>query len=167
MKKGDDMADVTLTGGCTCGQVRYQMQSAPLFTHCCHCSWCQRESGSAFALNALIERDRLEVSGDLEAQSLPSASGAGQELHRCRQCKVTVFSHYGGAGPRMAFLRVGTLDTPGTCPPDVHIYTSTKLPWVLLDPKIPAFEGYYQPKLQWPAAAQERFRALKAAAAGG
>ena len=150
-----------LEGGCSCGQLRYQLQDRPMFTHCCHCSWCQRETGSAFALNALIERDRMTVSGEMQQDHVPSASGAGQDLVRCPSCKVVVFSHYAGTGRRMAFVRVGTLEDPGACPPDVNIYTSTKLAWVRLDPALPSFEGYYQAKTLWPTAAQERFRAMK------
>lgn len=154
-----------MQGRCTCGQVSYRMLEPPMFTHCCHCSWCQRETGSAFALNAIIERDRLEVMGEVDYVTLPSASGKGQQVARCPACKVALFSHYAGSAGIAAFVRVGTLEDPASCPPDVHIYTSTKLPWVPLDPKIPAFEGYYQAKTEWPAAAQERFRAMKARAA--
>jgi hypothetical protein len=56
-------------GGCSCRAVRYRMRSKPLFVHCCHCRWCQRESGAAFALNAMIESDRVETLG---AYSMPS-----------------------------------------------------------------------------------------------
>lgn len=166
---GDPVVEMgnDFTGGCSCGQLRYRLEDRPLFTHCCHCSWCQRETGTAFALNALIERDRLVVTGETQTDLVPSASGKGQELIRCPDCKVVVFSHYGGAGRLMAFVRVGTLDQPGHCPPDVNIYTASKLPWVVLAPDVPAFEGYYQAKLQWPAVAQDRFRAMKARQAEG
>lgn len=151
-----------MQGGCTCGQVRYRLLDRPMFTHCCHCSWCQRETGSAFALNALIERDRLEVTGELEYQRLPSASGKGQEVARCPACKVVLFSHYAGSGRLSAFVRVGTLDDPAACPPDVHIFTETRLPWVVLDPAVPAFAAFYEARTLWPATAQDRFRAMRA-----
>lgn len=160
-------AETGLEGGCSCGQLRYRLLDRPMFTHACHCTWCQHETGTAFALNTLIERDRLEVQGEMQCDQIPSASGKGQELWRCPACKGVVFSHYGGAGRLMAFVRVGTLDAPGRCPPDVNIYTATRLPWVQLDPAVPAFEGYYQAKTEWPAAAQERFRAMKARAEAG
>lgn len=153
-----------MQGGCTCGAVRYRLAEAPMFVNCCHCSWCQRETGSAFAVNAIIEMDRLEVTGAVEMVTLPSASGKGQEVARCPACKVALYSHYAGAGRLAAFLRVGTLDDPAACPPQVHIFTSTKLPWVVLDGSVPLFEGYYALREVWPAAAQARREAMKARA---
>ena len=155
-----------MQGGCTCGAVRYRMTEPPMFVNCCHCSWCQRETGSAFALNAIIEADRLEVTGSVEAVMLPSASGKGQELLRCASCGTALWSHFAGAGRLAAFVRVGTLDDPGACPPDVHIYTTTKLPWVVLDGRVPAFGEYYSLAAVWPPEAQARREAMKARAAG-
>lgn len=154
-----------MQGGCNCGAVRYRLLERPMFTHCCHCTWCQRETGSAFALNAMIERDRLEVTGEVVMERLPSASGKGQEVARCPSCRVVVFSHYAGAGRLVAFVRVGTLDRPGDCPPDVQVFTDSRLPWVTLDPAVPAFAGYYSLREVWPAAAQVRREAMKARAA--
>lgn len=153
-------------GRCTCGAVSYQMLEAPLFVNCCHCSWCQRETGTAFALNAMIETDRLAVEGEVERITLPSASGRGQEVVRCAVCRVALYSHYAGNGRLMAFVRVGTLENPSSCPPDAHIYTSTRLPWVTLPEGAREFEDYYDPRKEWPEAAQARFRAMKARAAG-
>ena len=154
-----------LTGRCTCGKVSYRLTEAPMITHCCHCTWCQRETGTAFALNTLIERDRLELTGELEYVMTPSASGKGQEIARCPECKVALFSHYGGSGRMSAFVRVGTLDRPAACPPDVHIFTSTKQPWVVLDPSTPWFEHYYKASEVWPLAAQARYATMKKRAA--
>lgn len=158
-----------MLGGCTCGSVRYRLVERQMFTHACHCSWCQKETGSAFALNAMIERDRLEVTGAVVMEQLPSASGKGQEVARCPACRVVVFSHYAGAGRLVAFVRVGTLDRPGDCPPDVHVFAEGRLPWVVLDPGVPAFPGYYSLREVWPAEAQARQAAMKAraVAAGG
>ena len=147
-------------GACTCGQVRFRMTSDPLFVHCCHCSWCQRESGTAFALNALIEADRVELlSGEVEIVDTPSASGKGQRISRCPRCRVAVWSNYGG-GDAVRFVRVGTLLEPDRLPPDVHIFTSSKLPWVVLPDDVPIFEEYYSTKEQWPQASLERRQAL-------
>ena len=119
-------------GTCTCGHIRYRLTSEPLFVHCCHCTWCQRESGTAFALNAIIETDRVELlSGEVEIVDTPSASGKGQRISRCPICRVAVWSNYGGAGDAARFIRVGTLLEPGRLPPDIHIFTSTKQPWVV------------------------------------
>lgn len=140
-------------GGCDCRAVRYRMASRPLFVHCCHCRWCQRESGSAFALNAMIEASRVQLLGSTapELVHTPSDSGAGQQIARCPHCRVAVWSHYAGAGPLVSFVRVGTLDEPDRCPPDIHIFTASKQPWVLLPPGTPAVPEYYEREQHWPA----------------
>ena len=149
-----------LPGGCDCGQLRYRLESAPLFVHCCHCRWCQRETGASFALNALIEADRVTLlAGAPERVDTPSASGKGQQIARCPGCRIAVWSHYAGAGPAFCFVRVGTLDAPDHLPPDVHIFTASKQPWVVLPPGTPALPGYYQRDALWPAASLARRRA--------
>lgn len=148
-------------GGCDCRLVRYRLLSRPLFTHCCHCRWCQRETGSAFVLNALIETDRvLSLGAPPLPVHTPSASGQGQQIARCPQCWVALWSHYAGAGPRLAFVRVGTLDEPDRLPPDIHIFTASKQPWVRLPPGTPAVPEYYQREDHWPAESLARRRAL-------
>ncbi|WP_444455759.1 GFA family protein [Rhodobacter capsulatus] len=151
-----------MTGRCTCGQVTYRMTAAPMITHACHCSWCQRETGTAFALNTLIETDRLEVTGVVDYVMTPSASGKGQEIARCPSCRVAVFSHYAGAGRVLAFVRVGTLDTPAACPPDVHIFTSTKQPWLVFPESAKVFAEYYKSAEVWSPEALDRRRAALA-----
>lgn len=151
-----------MEGHCTCGEVRYRLVDRPLFTHCCHCSWCQRETGSAFALNAMIETDRLEVlSGAVELIDTPSASGKGQLVARCPRCRVALWSHYAGAGRQVAFVRVGTLDDPAACPPDIHIFTSTKAPWLALADGKPVMAEYYRRSEHWPEESLTRFAALR------
>ncbi len=153
-----------LDGGCTCGHVRYRMQGPPLFVHCCHCTWCQRESGAAFALNAMIEAERVSLlAGDVERVVTPSASGKGQVIVRCPRCHVAVWSHYAGNGDTVCFVRVGSLDEPWRAPPDIHIFTSTKQPWVVLPPSTPAVPEYYKSADHWPAASLARRAALRAA----
>jgi hypothetical protein len=148
-------------GGCTCGAVRYRLADAPMFVHCCHCTSCQTETGSAFVLNALIESDRVEtLAGAPEPVMTPSESGRGQNVWRCPDCRVALWSNYGGAADILRFVRVGTLDDPGALPPDVHIYTRSKLAWVTLPAGAPAFEAYYDSKSLWPAASLERRKAL-------
>jgi hypothetical protein len=156
-------ADLPLEGGCTCRAVRYRLASRPLFVHCCHCTWCQRESGSSFALNALIESERVELlSGAPELVETPSASGAGQRIARCPRCRIAVWSHYAGAGDAVRFVRVGTLDEPGRLPPDIHIFTASKQPWVVLPPDTPAVPEYYDSKRYWPADSLARRDAMRA-----
>ncbi len=152
----------TFEGGCTCRQIRYRVTSKPMYVHCCHCRWCQRETGTAFALNAMIEADRVELTaGTPELVNTPSASGKGQKIWRCPTCKVAVWSNYGGAGDKVRFVRVGTLDDPDAMPPDIHIFTMSKQPWVALPAGTPAVPEYYKPKEMWPTESQERFAALR------
>src|SRR5438477_3863848 len=147
-----------LEGGCTCGAIRYRMVKRPLFVHCCHCRWCQRESGAAFALNALIEADRVvHLGGEPEIVDTPSASGTGQKIARCPKCRIALWSNYGGY-TIARFVRVGTLDNPDAFPPDIHIFTATKQPWVLLPPGTPAAPAYYDYQQYWPAESIERRR---------
>jgi hypothetical protein len=151
----------TFDGGCDCRQVRYRLQARPLFVHACHCRWCQRESGSAFALNAMIESDRVQLlAGTPERVLNPSESGAGQQFVRCPNCRVALWSHYAGSGPCVAFVRVGTLDDPDALPPDVHIFTATKQPWLTLDDRVPVCPEYYERERLWPAESLRRRDAL-------
>ncbi len=131
-------------GGCACGAIRFVMADAPYAVNCCHCSDCQRETGSAFAVNAAIETPLLQVSGPAPlVDHLASASGAGQTVMRCPQCHTALWSHYGALGEKAAFVRAGTLDDPALCSPTAHIWTRSKQPWVALDPAIPAFAAFY------------------------
>ena len=129
-----------IEGGCTCREVRYRMTSRPMFVHCCHCTWCQRETGSAFALNAMIESTRVELlAGEPEVVDTPSNSGKGQKIARCPKCRIAVWSNYGGGGDKVRFVRVGTLDESGRLPPGT-----------------PAVAEYYDSKVYWPAESLER-----------
>jgi hypothetical protein len=152
--------DFSLDGGCTCRAVRYRMTSAPMFVHCCHCRWCQRETGASFALNAMIEADRVVLlAGAPEVVDTPSNSGKGQKITRCPVCRIALWSTYAGAGDALRFLRVGTLDEPDRVPPDIHIFTASKQPWVVLSPDTPAVEAYYDRKDYWPPESLARRRA--------
>jgi hypothetical protein len=152
-----------LEGGCDCRHVRYRVRTEPLFVHCCHCRWCQRETGASFALNAMIEADRVELlQGIPEVINTPSNSGKGQKIARCPVCRIALWSNYAGAGDAVRFVRVGTLDEPDRLPPDIHIFTSSKQPWVVLPPGMPAVAEYYDREKHWPAASLERRRALLA-----
>ncbi len=146
-------------GGCACGAVRYRMLSGPMFVHCCHCTDCQRQTGTAFVLNAMIEADRVELlAGDPRPSVMPTDSGKPHRVFRCGDCGTAVWSEYGGLN-QLRFVRVGTLDEPAALPPDVHIYTRSKLPWVALPEGVPAFEAYYRSRDIWPAASLERRKA--------
>jgi hypothetical protein len=150
-----------LEGGCACGAIRYRLAAPPMFVHCCHCRDCQRQTGSAFVLNALIEADRMEVRGETSGVPVPTDSGKPHVIHRCPRCQVALWSVYGGRNA-IRFVRVGTLDRPSELAPDVHIYTRSKQPWVVLPPEVPAFEAYYEREKQWPAESLSRRRAALA-----
>jgi hypothetical protein len=150
-------------GGCACGEVRYRLTSEPLFVHCCHCLNCQRQTGSAFVINLLIETDRVELlAGEPQAVDVPRDDGNSQTIYRCPTCQVAVFSRY--TSPRVRFVRGGTLDDPRGITPDVHIYTRSKVDWVTLPEGVPAFEEYYDLKVLWPDASLQRIEALRRSA---
>jgi hypothetical protein len=151
-----------LEGGCDCGAVRYRIETAPLFVHCCHCRWCQRETGASFALNAMIESDRMTTLGvEPELVDTPSESGSAQRIARCPTCRIAVWSHYAGAGPFVKFVRVGTLDDPDALPPDIHIFTRSKQPWVVIPDGMPSVQEYYDLDAYWPAESLARRKVLR------
>jgi hypothetical protein len=155
------MSDESFEGGCDCKYVRYRLKSRPLFVNCCHCRWCQRETGSAFVLNAMIEADRVELlANEPEVVDTPSNSGKGQLIARCPKCRIAMWSNYGGF-VHVRFVRVGTLDNPDAFPPDIHIFTETKQPWVVLPEGTPVRREYYDLKDYWPAESIERRRVLR------
>ena len=144
-------------GGCDCKAVRYRLETPPMIVHCCHCRWCQRESGAAFALNAMIESDRVTSLGiEPELILTPSASGKGQLIARCPTCRIAVWSHYSGAGKWVKFIRVGSLDNPDILPPDIHIFTASKLPWVQIPSGMHSVPEYYDRNEIWPQESLDR-----------
>jgi hypothetical protein len=152
---------VPLEGGCACAAVRYRLTSDPLFVHCCHCLNCQRQTGSAFVVNVLIEADRVELlAGEPQPVAVPRDGGKSQKIWRCPACQIAVFSQY--TRRQIRFVRAGTLDDPAAVAPDVHIFTRSKLPWVRLPDSVPAFDVYYDTQKLWPAASLERLEAVPA-----
>lgn len=150
-------------GGCTCRFVRYRMTTKPLFVHCCHCRWCQRETGASFALNAIIEAECVQLlQGEVDVVDTPSNSGKGQKISRCPKCQIAVWSNYAGGADAVRFIRVGTLDDPDRFSPDIHIFTASKQPWIVLPPDIPAVLEYYKASDLWPRKSLERRTALMA-----
>jgi len=153
--------EITFVGGCTCGDVRYRMESEPLIVHCCHCHWCQRETGTSYALNAVIEADRVTLlHGQPEAILTPSNSGKGQTIWRCPECRIALWSNYAGAGDKLCFVRVGTLDEAHRLPPDIHIFTASKQPWVVIPDGQNAVEEYYDKKKMWKEESLARVKQL-------
>jgi hypothetical protein len=159
-------APVYYEGGCDCRLVRFRMLGKPLIVHCCHCRWCQRETGAAFALNAMIEADRVELlCGKVMVVDTPSHSGKGQRISRCAKCNLALWSNYAGARDALKFVRIGTFDDPDSFPPDVHIFTASKQPWVVLPPGVPAFAEYYKSAAVWSKESLERRAAALAKSA--
>ena len=149
----------TFDGTCSCGDIRFTLQSLPMFTHCCHCLDCQRQTGSAFVLNALIETDRITLTGTPEPISMPTESGRPHDIHRCPRCKVAVWSDY-GRRPKLRFVRVGTLALPHAITPDAHIFVRSKVPWVRIPDGAAAFDVFYELDKQWPADSNARRKAI-------
>ena len=161
MSEAKEIGDsVVYHAHCTCTAVRYSIVGRPLFVHCCHCSWCQRESGSAFVVNVMTESSNVRLlSGTVEEVNTPSLSGSGQQVVRCATCRIALWSHY-GMNRSVAYVRLGTFDEPHMLAPDVHIFTSSKQPWVQLPAGVPAFAEYYEPEQLWPAHTKERLKTL-------
>lgn len=151
-----------MDGRCTCGAVSYRLMAAPMITHACHCTWCQRETGGAFAINTLIETENLDVNGTVERVDTPSASGRGQIVARCPRCRVALWSHYPSSGRRSAFVRVGTLAEPHAVVPDIHIFTASKVPWLELPEGAATVAEFYDPARVWSEALQMRWAAMMA-----
>jgi hypothetical protein len=155
MKRSPNRLRKKLRGGCSCGKLRYELLAAPMIVHCCHCTDCQRHTGSAFVLNAIIETSAIRIlRGDLETVPIRRAYGP-HDIYRCPKCKVALWSDYGHRR-QIRFIRIGTLDDPSAIRPDVHIYTETKVPWLRLPKGTPAFRQYYNLKKVWPPRSQER-----------
>ncbi|RLL95653.1 hypothetical protein CFD26_103067 [Aspergillus turcosus] len=173
-----------MEGGCACGLIRYRLETRPLVVHCCHRTSCQRETGTAFALNAVIESTLVtllppaqptvpgsaqgaakpagpvvQAEGQVEPEMIltPSESGKGQNIARCPSCHVAVWSNYSGAGPFCRFVRVGTLDEAWRVGPEVHIYTASKRGFFSLGDSIPQFEGFYPKEEVWRKESLERW----------
>ena len=149
-------------GGCDCRTIRYRMETEPLFVHCCHCRWCQRETGASFALNALIEADRVTILGaSPELIDTPSQSANGQVIARCPECRIALWSNYSVAGPFINFIRVGTLDNPDILEPDIHIFAASKQPWVTIPEGTPVVAEFYDRDRYWPPESLARRLLLK------
>jgi hypothetical protein len=148
-----------MEGGCACGEVRYRLKSEPLFVHSCHCLNCQRQTGSAFVINLLIEADRVELlSGEPLPVDVPRGGGNMQRIYRCPTCQVAVYSQY--TRPEFLYVRAGTLDEPRSITPDVHIFTKSKVDWVVIPEGVPAFDVFYDMQELWPAESLARSEAV-------
>ena len=148
-------------GGCDCRAVRYRLGVAPLFVHCCHCRWCQREIG----LGVRAQRDdrggpRHAAGGEPELVDTPSASGAGQQIARCPRCRVAVWSHYVGRRPgaEVRSRRHARRPRPAAARhPHLH---GVEAALGRAAAGVPAVPEYYDRKQHWPAASLARWQAV-------
>jgi hypothetical protein len=144
-----------LTGRCACGSIRYQLLAPPMFVNCCHCDDCQRLTGSAFVLNAIIEPKAIKLlRGRPVAVPVPREYGP-HDIYRCPKCQTALWSDYGHK-PNVRFVRVGTLDQPAALKPDAHIFTRWKVKWLRLPAGTPVFRDYYETSKLWPEASYKR-----------
>jgi hypothetical protein len=156
-------AEARELGGCACGAVRYVMNATPILSYACHCTDCQHLTGSAFILSAWIEKTEVELlSGDLTACKL-STGEHGSTVHFCPRCGTSIWTEY---SPGFWFVRLTTLDNQTAYPPDMHIFTRSKQPWLNLSDAVPVFENYYDRETDWPAEKLARYRAVAEAVAG-
>jgi hypothetical protein len=150
------MPNTSITGGCACGGLRYELMAEPMFVHACHCLLCQRQTGGAFIIHAMIETDRLRVlSGAPYSHELPTGSGGSHTIYRCPECQVAVFSDYGNQ-PWERLVKVGTFDDPSRIKPNAHIFIRSKLPWISLPPDVPSFDEFYDLPNLWPRSSYKR-----------
>jgi hypothetical protein len=133
---------MTLQGGCTCGLVRYRLKKKPITVNACHCRFCQRLSGSAFALNAMIETEYVEMigKGEPELIHIPTDLSERTRAWRCPTCSVLLFNDHMLMNENIRFVRVGTLEEGERLPPDAHYFVSRKHPWIVVPDNVPAFD---------------------------
>lgn len=151
-------------GGCDCGKVRYRLNAEPMMINVCHCRACQRQTGSAFGVNLLIEAEHVELLGNEPvAREVPSGSGKGQAIHYCAACGSSVWSVYHAAGDGVRFVRGGTLDDPTLTVPSAHIWTESKAPWVVIPDSMPQFAQFFGGKDIVPTFGEENAARWRAA----
>lgn len=148
------------TGRCACGALTYELTKAPLFTQACHCRDCQRTTGGAFIVHAIVVEDDLKVDGDIQTYFLPSGSGAGCEASACAKCADYIFVRYLYHKVPVIGLRTGTLDDPSAFPPEAHIFLQSKLPWLTLTDGKPQFQQGVAREDVWPTASVDRYNGL-------
>ncbi|MGH7947830.1 MAG: GFA family protein [Candidatus Binataceae bacterium] len=148
-----------LNGGCACGAIRYTLTASPLIVHACHCRDCQRVTGSAFVINIWIERKFVRtLRGVPKSFRLAGGTGQGHDVYFCGKCGTYVWSRYHGAPGDALFVRAGTLDKPQSVKPDIHIFTRSKLPWMVLPKGAIAAKTFYNIPKVWSAKSKERLR---------
>ena len=117
------------TGRCFCEETRYRITAEPLTLYACHCTDCQKRTGSAFGLSMWVPRTAIEVTtGEATLQVLKGPDGRGRPGRMCPQCGARLWSEP-EKRPTLAVLRAGTLDDTSWLRPVAHIWTRSAQPW--------------------------------------
>jgi hypothetical protein len=142
------MAD-ELGGGCQCGAVRYTArQSATFRGYACHCTNCQSQTGSAFALQLWLLADDLKVEGELIKGEFVKPDGNMVSMFACPRCFSRIYG-VNSARPQFLVLRAGTLDDSAKFIPDFHLWTQSKQSWVTIPEGAVALETQTDSLEQW------------------
>jgi hypothetical protein len=120
-----------MTGGCLCGQVRYSADAEPAFTGVCHCTSCQKQSGTAFNVVVAVPQAALAIQGSPKSYAATGDSGKPNVSKFCPNCGSTILSEP-AALPGMSIVRAGTLDDTSWLKPTMEIYCDSAQPWVQL-----------------------------------
>lgn len=132
-------------GGCQCGRVRYRVRGEPLSLAVCHCTLCQRQSGSAFGMSLMVPAESFELlSGELASFTVTCDSGRTKECAFCPACGTRIH-HRGALDPSVVSLKPGTLDDPSGLVPGLHIWTRSRQAWVPIPEGVPCFEAEPDP----------------------
>lgn len=134
-----DQDSDTLKGGCNCGAIRYAITSAPVAVAACHCTRCRRQSGAAYSVNLVIRASSMSVEGSLAVfEEHDTESGELLRREFCGACGSPIRS-VPTATPKFVAVKAGTLDDPAPFPPQLHIWTRSKLPWVQIPAELPHY----------------------------
>ena len=129
----------SITGGCLCGAVRYEVSADPVTTRACHCRDCQHATGSAFSSNVVIREEDFRVTqGETKCFDVESERGFTVSRFFCPECGSPVYGRSAGF-PGLFTVRAGGLDDPSGFEPEMMFYMSSAMPWVQVDENIHRF----------------------------
>ena len=130
-----------LTGSCLCGAIRYTVDVPITELRACHCTHCQKASGAAGSVNAVVPRAALKITQGT-AKRYDAKADSGRTLYRyfCGDCGSPIYSQRATA-PETAVLRAGTLDSAGDMKITANIWTRSARPWATIDPASTRFPG--------------------------
>ena len=128
------------SGGCQCGAIRYDILGAPELLLACHCTDCQRQSGSAFGMTLVVSEEDFQLTkGDVKTYSLKSAAGRPKLGAFCPNCGTRIY-HKPEWRKGMVSVKPGTLDDTSGLKPTLHLWTSSKQPWITISEGVEAYE---------------------------